>query len=790
MSDLNNQDFNQNQFTPVDAVSGVESAPKKKTGVKVAAISAGAVAVIAGGSAIAYNASDFVKNQVKLATNDPAEYYAWVIEENASVLAKGVEESYKKYLDNAEKGQSANVDLKFEPSEDAIDMLCDSVFGSDVDVESDPELSQAYDLLTGIKSISVGADSAVKDGKTQAGAYVTLNDEKLLTVDAAVDAASFDFFVRIPELTEKWLGMTLEQEMAEELDAELSGFMDSYTEMLSNPEDFISPSESADLINRYAAVLGSSIEDIEMEKKEKVDIADISVEYTVLTADIDGEAAYDVAKSFVQEASKDKTVKKLVTEKLEICSEDEYDELFDGALESLKTAKEGGEFEGEESVEISMYVDATGKIRGIAAELDEEFSFTYACGKDGDKVGGELTFDVDGENVSAVLNATEKSGKYDGEIECKYTPYEDDAVEVSVEFDGFEIVDEEKGYMNGDITVVVPEIDPITVELASDGKKQEIFYSLAIDGTDFGKFTLTMSIDDDAKVDMPSKDDAVMVDIESGDFDLESYVSQDEVSAWIADLMKKVCGDMLTDEEYKTVGDQAAESFFAGVNGEVIEDEYYEDDWSDEEWSDEEWSDEEWSDEDWSDDEWIDEEIVDDEGEDDIIGGEDDEDEDYEFDMSEYYAIEKGQMALYVYDDDYKATASGMTYDSLLEGAVYADVDGNGTYKVSVTANTDEYLESVEWIVDEGESTNPNGINSLALVSYDAEAFENAVVTIDSVVIDGNEVAELSGVECDTDMYDGEFAAYIYDSWDDDGALSTAIGEWTEIEITFTVAGL
>jgi len=789
MSDFNNQDFNQNQFTPVDAVSGVDAAPKKKTGVKVAAISAGAVAVIAGGSAIAYNASDFVKNQVKLATNDPAEYYAWVIEENASVLAKDVEEGYKKYLDNAEKGQSANIDIKFEPSKDAVDMLCDSVFGSDVDVESDPELSKAYDLLNGIESISVGADSAVKDGKSQAGVYVSYNDEKLLTVDAAIDAASFDYFVRIPELTEKWLGMSLGEQMASEIDAGMSEFMDSYTEMLSNPEDFISPSESADLINRYAAVLGESFEDIEMEKKEEVDIADISVEYTVLTAEVNGDAAYDLAKNFVETASKDKTVKKIVTEKLEICSEDEYDELFDGAIDSLKSAKENGEFEGEESVDVSIYVDAKGKIRGISAALDEEFGFTYACGKDGDKVGGELTFDVDGENISAVLNATEKSGKYDGEIECSYTSYDDETTEISVEFDGFEVVDEEKGYVNGDITVVVPEIDPITVELSSDGKKQEIIYALEIEGTDFGKFTLSMSQDDDAKVDMPSKSDATMIDLESGDFDLESYVSQEDVSAWIADLMEKVCGDLFTEEEYKTLGDQAAVSFFEGYNSGMSDDDYYEDDWSDEEWSDEDfdWDDDEWSDEDFD---W--EEIeVETEGEDDIIGGEDEEDEDdYDFDMSEFYAIEKGQMALYVYDEDYKATASGMTFDSLLEGAVYADVDGDGTYKVSVTADTDSYKEDVEFYVDEDESISPNGISTLAIASYDAEAFEDAVITIDSVVIDGKAVDELEGIEADNSLYEGDFTAYIYDSWDDDGALSDAIGEWTEIEVTFTVSGL
>lgn len=793
MSELNNQDFNQNQFTPVDTVSGVDTVPKKKTGVKVAAISAGAVAVIAGGGAIAYNASDFVKNQVKLATNDPQEYYAWVIEENASELAKGVEESYKKYLDMAEKGQSANAELKYEPSEDAVDLLCDEIFGADVDVESDPELKSAYDLLKGIKSISIGADSAAKDGKTQAGAYLTLNDEKLLTVDAAIDSASFDMFFRIPELTEKWLGMSLEEEMTSELESNmtLSDVMDTYTEILSNPEDFLSPEETAGFITRYAAVFAESIEDVELEKKEKVDIADITVEYTVLTAEVDGNTAYDLAKNALETAKKDKTLKRLVAEEFAVCSEDEYEDTVEGLIDSLKTAKEDGEFEGDETVDVEIYVDSLGKIRGFSAGMADEASTTFAYGSDGDRIAGEFTLNTGGDTVEVVLDAEKKSGKYDGEINGTFN-IDGEAVELAVEFSDFEVVNEEKGYINGDITAVIPEIDPITVKLESDGKKQEIIYNLAIEDTDFGKFTLTMSQDDDAKVDMPSKDDATMIDIESGDFDLESYVSQEEVSTWISDLMKKVCGDMFTDEEYQTIGEQAAVSFFegyaSGSTGVVEDDDYdYEDDFDfedDYDWDDEELSENDIVEEESSEDEII----VDDESSEDDETSE--EDEDVEFDMSEYIVLKKNQIALYVYDEDYKATASGMTYDSLLEGAVYADVAGNGTYTVSVTANTDEYLENVQWLVDDGESTNPNGFTSIGLVSYDAEELEKAVITIDSVKVDGEEIAELSGVEAYSYSYDGEFMADVYDSWDDDSALSQSIGEWTALEVTFTVSGL
>ena len=91
------ENFENNDFsseTVSDVVSGVEKAPKKKTGVIVGGVCAGVVAVAAIGGVAAYNLSDVVKNKIKLATMKPAEYYSWVTETNAEKSAESAAESF------------------------------------------------------------------------------------------------------------------------------------------------------------------------------------------------------------------------------------------------------------------------------------------------------------------------------------------------------------------------------------------------------------------------------------------------------------------------------------------------------------------------------------------------------------------------------------------------------------------------------------------------------------------------------------------------------------------------
>ena len=195
MPDYN--DFNNNVG---DVVTGVETVKKKHTGLILgfaAVVTAGAVAVVAGGGVAAYCLSDFVKNQVKLRISSPEKYYAWVNEENANDFAKKVSESYQKGLDKLDEGQSTNISLKYEATDEVKDLIIDEI-GLDDEYEED---SQVIDIIQNIDSIAIGAEAQSKDSLIDGSVYWDLNDDRLITCDIASDTSAMEYFVRIPELT-------------------------------------------------------------------------------------------------------------------------------------------------------------------------------------------------------------------------------------------------------------------------------------------------------------------------------------------------------------------------------------------------------------------------------------------------------------------------------------------------------------------------------------------------------------------------------------------------------------
>lgn len=737
-----NENFenNVNEFAS-DVVSGVEQAPKKK-GAKIAAIAAGAVVAVGGGGAIAYNCSDYVKNQVKLATLEPAEYYAWVAEENSKEFSSNLAESYDKYLDTLKDGQSASVSFKYETTDAVKELLIDNMFGESAGEE---EAQGFVDMINGINSIEIGSEAQAKQSLSSGNAYVSVNDEKLASIDFSMDTSALEYFFRIPELNDKWLGYS--EEIAEEDMGEYyAATTDLMNNFLENPEKIITAAEIDELVTKYTGVWAKSIEDVELEKKEEVDICDISVEYTVLTSEIDEKAAKKIAENFIEEAAEDKLLKEIITERLEVCTEEDYDTALEEALAEIKEDSEVD----DESITLVTYVDAKGTIRGMALEIPEDEGLKYVMGLDGDDVRGEFTFNSDDSSMKAELVATKDGKKYDGDISFEITQPgyeveagEDETTKFSVEFTDFEVVDEEKCYMNGEITLVIPEIDPISLTLASDGKSQDISFALNIDGTDYGTLTLSAS---DGKYDeskVPSADDALMI---TEDFELESYTNETEFAALITDILKKLG---LDEENSALLGDEAAAAMFTG----------YENAGSDEEII--------WDDEDY---EWDDEEIIWDDEETTIDEDIDWDDEDYETELT----VEPEEAFLCVSDESFSANSYGDEYDTLIIES--AKLNGNGTYTVSATT--------------EGTDVTAEGIYLMTICAYDAMAYENAQFTVDSIKIDGQEVA-LTGNECDVYAYDDMIDAYIYDSWDETGIIDGAsIGAWSTIEVTFTVSGV
>ena len=531
-----------------DSVSGVENVTNSKKGKKIAIICASVIAVAAGGCAIAYNASDYFKNQVKLRMMKPENYYAWVNEENAQEYAAKARENYEKAIEKTKEGQSADVSVKYDVSDDAKNYMINDLFGIEYGVNDEDDM--LIDMINNVSSIEVGSGANVKQGDINGNMYVNLNDDKLLTVDYAMAEGASEMFMRIPELTERWLGMNVEQALTDSyyMDDEARELMDAYKEMLKDPESFISPEELEDMIIRYTKVWNDSIGDVQLERSEDIAVCDINVNYTVISAELNDEKIVQIAENFINEAKNDEVFKRVLIDKMNVLSEDEYISTLDEALDDIRNSS------GDETVVFETYVDPTGTIRGCSLKSDDgTVDCKYIIGLDGDQIRGEAYLSEDNAEVfRAELNATDNDNKYSGNMDVTV-----EEETVSVEFTDFEIVDEESGFFSGDVTVIVPDVDPVSFNFTSDGASMEASTDITIEDIHIGKFTLKVSRDSGKSPEIPSADDAYIIDTENFN-SLSEYVSKEDAENFIRTLCKKVGFN----DEY---ADDAAEAFARGA---------------------------------------------------------------------------------------------------------------------------------------------------------------------------------------------------------------------------------
>ncbi len=525
---LNNMNNNDN-FT--NAVSGVERVSKKK-GKKIALISGITAVALVGGGVAAYNLSDFVKNQVNLRVMKPENYYAWITEENSKNFAQSAKESYSKAYDKMQDGQKSNVSLKYVASDDFKDYALSEILGADYKNYDDDESKMLVDIINNINEIAVGGNASVKGDVLSGSCFASLNGENIISGDIALDYENFDYFLRVPELTEQWLCMELGETMSEISD------ITPYYDVMKNPTDYISPEQLEDMIIRYTNVWNQSVEDIEIEKKESIDICDITVDYTVLSVELTESDLVDIAGNFIEEIKNDDVLKNIAVS-LDVCTEEEWASELDELLEELENEDTSN---NDVELTVDTYVDPNGDIRGMRFFVEDEGDIFFAFGKDGDDVRGEFSVSEDNEKLfSAELYADENDNKYNGNIDFTYCDYDDVIETISVEFTDYEVVNEENGFFNADVTFVIPDIDPIAIDFSSDGNSQDISYNINFDGKDYGTVILSMSVNDGADVEVPDKNGAFLIspymDSEPA---LSDYIPEENMKNFIYDILVKL----------------------------------------------------------------------------------------------------------------------------------------------------------------------------------------------------------------------------------------------------------
>ncbi|MDE5834806.1 MAG: hypothetical protein K2H26_04730, partial [Ruminococcus sp.] len=268
------------------------------------------------------------------------------------------------------------------------------------------------DIINNINEVAIGSNVSVKDNLLSGDVFASLNGEKLISGDVALDYENFEYFMRVPALTEQWLCMSMGEMMS-------NNDLTAMESLMKNPAEYLSPEELEDIIIRYSNIWNESVSDIELEKKESLDICDITVDYTVVSAEFTEADIIELATNYINELKNDNVIKNIVVNKMEACTEDEYNEELDDILEELA---EEDTSDSDISATFNTYIDPNGDIRGIKLIADNE-EFFMGFGKDGDNVRGEVYFSEDNEkDFSVELYADETDGKYNGNID--FTVYD------------------------------------------------------------------------------------------------------------------------------------------------------------------------------------------------------------------------------------------------------------------------------------------------------------------------------------------------------------------------------
>lgn len=520
-----------------ESVSGVETVKKGKAPV-IAGITAGVVAVVAGGSVIAYNTSDFIKNKVKLATLSPKEYYVWINDSNADKNIEALSESYNRYVDimgkDSEKGMNVKINATYTMSDGVKTLLKSSMGGTD----------KANKFVDNINNISLSLDESLFRGVIGYNLGLDFNDNDIADLEMFMNYGDLFMLGRVPQLTERYLGMDLKSFTSDDDEAKA---VDAVAKFYSNPEEILTKEEFRTLAEKYTSLWNDCISDVQQEKDEEVTVGNYSNKYTVLTIDMSEEFLESTAEKYINTIKEDETIKDIFITRLGVCNEETYIRNLDDAVESIK-ADDGDDV----NLTFKTYVDATGKVRGYTLKDENDDGFEYLfTGENEQTVNGIINF-TDSENSTYFkcnVDYVENDGKYTGSADMTFTENDEDE-KVVAEFTDLQKVNDEYGYVNGNINLSVNDSAPFAIVLDSDGSSQKANFDIDIEDINYGNVTLEIISSEISELNIPDKSGAYIVDKNTND--LEGYVSEENIINFMSSVVKNI-GFAETDEEARSI---------------------------------------------------------------------------------------------------------------------------------------------------------------------------------------------------------------------------------------------
>lgn len=439
--------------------------------------------------------------------------------------------------------------------------------------------------ISWLADASISGNVSMSDKSMTEFMDVNVNGTKICTIEYYFDTENSEIYMRIPELSEGYIKMNMEQmtqEAVEEADQELDSSFTTSVDLADSMNSYFSTLENlpeADLVTsiltRYTDIIFDNVADAENPGAQEAVAGDVSQELSVLEGHVTQAEALPMFQQILDTAKSDEELKGLIETWTEAMNDPDY--TYETFLEAIEDMEKDLDTEADETDEsgfiLRAWVDSDGEVVGrqflLNDDEQEEELFGYLCTADGDKRGFSMQLGSGDDKV-----AIEGSGELKGDLlSGTYTISSGEADAAVIDVTDYDTKAVQDGIWKGTYTISGAPVededgnsyDPfggMQLIFTADGADEDsIDWNLAIaaGGATLGSVSLTGGNGGEA---LAAVDVASLTDVYdfSNDDEVEAYTASMNMDAITENLTSAGMPEGWLDDVIAATGDSDIES--------------------------------------------------------------------------------------------------------------------------------------------------------------------------------------------------------------------------------------
>ena len=439
--------------------------------------------------------------------------------------------------------------------------------------------------ISWLADASISGNVSMSDKSMTEFMDVNVNGTKICTIEYYFDTENSEIYMRIPELSDGYIKMNMDQmtqEAVEEADQELDSSFTTSLDLADSMNSYFSTLENlpeADLVTsiltRYTDIIFDNVADAENPGAQEAVAGDVSQELSVLEGHVTQAEALPMFQQILDTAKSDEELKGLIETWTEAMNDPDY--TYETFLEAIEDMEKDLDTEADETDEsgfiLRAWVDGDGEVVGrqflLNDDEQEEELFGYLCTADGEKRGFSMQLGSEDEKV-----AIEGSGELNGDLlSGTYTISSGEADAAVIDVTDYDTKAVQDGIWKGTYTISGAPVededgnsyDPfggMQLIFTADGADEDSIdwnFAIAAGGATLGSVSLTGGNGGEA---LAAVDVASLTDVYdfSNDDEVEAYTASMNMDAITENLTSAGMPEGWLDDVIAATGDSDIES--------------------------------------------------------------------------------------------------------------------------------------------------------------------------------------------------------------------------------------